>query len=143
VATIDTIDYPDAQLAAASEHLRARAHQTLRLLGATELAAFQEFGGADRLLVASNLGIHEFGYRPSPEDPEANTVGHYLTRWPNVKGVEVTLRYPRADSTRFEVHVSLREPNFQAAARGSSDAAVPASEFGSVCLAEVERFASR
>jgi hypothetical protein len=143
VATIDTLEYPDAQLQADTEHLRARARQTLRLLGAQELAAFHEFGGSDRLLVASNLGIHEFAYRPSPEDPAANTVGHNLTRWPNVKGVEVALRFPRADSPRYDLHVSVREPNFQASARGTSDATVPTSEFGSVCLAEVERYAGR
>jgi hypothetical protein len=143
VATIDTIEYPDSQLRADTEHLRARAHQALQLLGAQELAAFHEFGGSERLLVASSVGVHEFGYRPSPEDPSASTVGHTLTRWPNVKGVEVSLRFPRADSSRYEVHVSVREPNFQASARGSSETTVPAVEFGSACLTEVERHAGR
>ncbi len=143
MATIDTIEYPDAQLQAETEHLRARARQTLRLLGAHELAAFHEFGGSDRLLVASSLGVHEFSYRPSPEDPGVPTVGHTLTRWANVKGVEVGLRYPRADSPRYEVHVSVREPNFQASARGSSEASVPAMDFGSACLTEVERATGR
>ena len=93
MATIDELVYPDAQQESDSEHLRARAHQTLRLLRAPEIAAFQEFGGSDRLLVASSMGIHEFSYRPAPDDPMENTVSHTLTRWPNVKGVEMALRY--------------------------------------------------
>ena len=44
MATIDELVYPDAQQEADSEHLRARALQTLRLLRAQEIAAFQEFG---------------------------------------------------------------------------------------------------
>ena len=110
MATIDDLQYPDADAEAESEHLRARARQTLRLLNAHEVAAFQEFGGSDRLVVASNLGVHEFSYRPAPDDPGDLTVGHVLTRWPNVKGVEMALRFPRADSPRYGVHVSIREP---------------------------------
>lgn len=143
MATIDQLEYPDAQLEADTEHLRARARQTLRLLGAHEIAAFVEFGGSDRLLVASNLGVHEFGYRPAPDDPDDQTVGHVLTRWPNVKGVEVALRFPRADSARYGVHVSIREPGFQATASVAGDIVVPLIEFGSACVAEIERYAVR
>ena len=139
MATIDELIYPDAQQEVDSEHLRARAHQTLRLLRAQELAAFQEFGGADRLLVASSLGIHEFSYRPSQEDPGESTVSHALTRWPNVKGVEMALRFARADSARYAVHVSVREPNFQAAASVPTDTSVPLTDFGGTCVAEIER----
>jgi hypothetical protein len=140
MATIDELVYPDAQQESDSVHLRARAHQTLRLLRATEIAAFQEFGGSDRLLVASSMGIHEFSYRPAPEDPMENTVGHTLTRWPNVKGVEMAIRYARADSTRYAVHVSVREPNFQASASVTTDVSVPLTDFGSTCVAEIERY---
>jgi hypothetical protein len=139
MATIDELVYPDAQQEADSEHLRARARQTLRLLRAQELAAFQEFGGSDRLLVASSVGIHEFSYRPAPEDPVENTVGHTLTRWANVKGVEMALRFARADSARYAVHVSVREPNFQAQASVTTDVSVPLTDFGGVCVAEFER----
>ena len=139
MATIDELQYPSGESHADSEHLRARALQTLRLLGAHEIAAFQEFGGSDRLLVASNLGVHEFGYRPAPDDPGDLTVGHVLTRWPNVKGVEVALRFPRADSPRYGVHVSIREPGFQATASVATDINVPLVEFGSACVAEIER----
>lgn len=142
VATIDELGYPSSEDEADSEHLRARARQTLRLLGAREIAAFQEFGGADRLVVASNLGVHEFGYRPAPDDPGELTVGHVLTRWPNVRGVEVALRYPRADSPRYGVHVSIREPGFQATASVATDETVPLVEFGSACVAEIERHAT-
>ena len=140
MATIDELVYPDARQEADSEHLRARARQTLRLLRAQELAAFQEFGGSDRLLVASSLGVHEFSYRPAPEDPSEPTVGHTLTRWPNVKGVELALRYPRADSARYAIHVSLREPNFQASASVAADVSVPLTDFGGTCVAEIERY---
>ncbi len=143
MATIDTLEYPDARAQTDSEHLRARALQTLRLLGAREIAAFLEFGGSDRLLVASNLGVHEFSYRPAPEDPVESTVGHVLTRWPNVKGVEVALRFPRADSPRYGVHVSVREPGFQATASVATDVNVPLIDFGSACVAEIERYATR
>ncbi len=142
MATIDELVYPDAQQEADAEHLRARARQTLRLLRAQELAAFQEFGGSDRLLVASSLGIHEFSYRPAPEDPGESTVSHSLTRWPNVKGVEMALRFARADSTRYAVHVSVREPNFQASASVATDINVPLTDFGSTCVAEIERYAA-
>ena len=120
-----------------------RARQTLRLLRAQELAAFQELGGSDRLLVASSLGIHEFSYRPAPEDPAESTVSHSLTRWPNVKGVEMALRFARSDSARYGVHVSVREPNFQASASVATDINVPLTDFGSTCVAEIERYAVR
>jgi hypothetical protein len=142
MATIDELAYPDAQQESDAEHLRARARQTLRLLGAREIAAFQEFGGSDRLLVASSLGIHEFSYRPAPDDPSESTVGHSLTRWPNVKGVEMAIRYQRADSDRYGVHVSVREPNFQASASVATDSSVPLTDFGSTCVAEIDRFSS-
>ena len=143
VATIDTIGYPDAELHAESAHLRARARQTLRILGAQELAAFQEFGGAERLLVASDIGVHEFSYRPSPEDPSASTVGHTLTRWPNVKGVELVVRFPRADSDRYMAHFSIREPNIQASVNVQGDVPVPVVEFGNACVGQFERHAAR
>jgi hypothetical protein len=139
VATIEELQYPSAESEAESEHLRARARQTLRLLGAREIAAFQEFGGSDRLVVASNLGVHEFSYRPAPDDPGDLTVGHVLSRWPNVKGVELALRFPRADGPRYGVHVSIREPGFQATASVATDVSVPLVEFGSACVAEIER----
>ena len=142
MATIDELVYPDAQHEVDSEHLRARARQTLRLLRAQEIAAFQEFGGSDRLLVASNLGIHELSYRPAVEDPNESTVSHNLTRWPNVKGVEMAIRFARADSARYQVHVSVREPNFQASASVSTDVSVPLTDFGGNCVAEIERYAT-
>jgi len=142
LATIDELQYPDADAEAESEHLRARARQTLRLLNAHEVASFQEFGGSDRLVVASNLGVHEFSYRPAPEHPGDLTVGHVLTRWPNVTGVEMALRFARADSPRYGVHVSIREPGFQATASVATDVNVPLVEFGSACVAEIERHAT-
>jgi len=142
MATIDELVYPDAQQEADAGHLRARARQTLRLLRAVEIAAFQEFGGSDRLLVASNLGIHELSYRPATDDPSESTVTHALTRWPNVKGVEMVIRYARAESARYAVHVSVREPNFQASASVTTDASVPLTDFGSCCVAEIERYAT-
>ncbi len=135
MATIDELVYPEQQLEAESEHLRARAHQTLRLLGTHAIAAYQEFGGADRLLVASDLGVHEFAYRPAPDDPFESTVSQVLTRWANVKGVEMALRYARADSPRYAVHVSIREPGVQGALSVAGDEVVPLVEFGAACLA--------
>lgn len=142
MATIDTLSFPDPRVEEETRNLRDRARQVLRLLHATELAAFQELGGADRLLVASDLGIHEFGYRPSSEDPSVPTVGHALTRWVNVKGVELAIRFARADSDRYVAHVSIREPNFQAGTTVTGDAPSAAVEFGSACLGQFERAAA-
>lgn len=140
---LDDLDYPDIYVRERFADMRARAAQTMRILQTTELAAFQELGQYERLLVASTLGIHEFTYRPSASDPTVDTVSHALTRWSNVRGLEVHVGFVRADLARYGIMVNVREPGFQGRAEIADDAGSALGDFGAVCVAQAEHATRR
>jgi hypothetical protein len=123
--------------------MRARALQTLRILKTDELASFQELGQYERLLVASTLGIHEFTYRASANDVTVDTVTHTLTRWSNVRGLEVHVGFVRADLPRYGIMVNVREPGFQARVEIADDASSALGDFGAICVERAEHATRR
>lgn len=140
---IEDLDYPDAYTADRFADMRARATQAMHILATEQLAAYQELGQYERLLVASALGIHEFTYRPSAADPTIDTVAHGLTRWSNVKGLEVTIGFVRADQARYGIMVNIREPGFQASIEMPDDTESALGAFGAICVREAEHATRR
>ncbi len=140
---IEDLRYPDDDTANRFADMRARAAQAMRVLMTEQLAAYQELGQFERLLVASTLGIHELTYRPSATDPTLDTVAHALTRWSNVKGLEVNIGFVRADQARYGILVNIREPGFQAATEIAEDTGSALGEFGAVCVREAEHATRR
>jgi hypothetical protein len=137
------LGYPDIYVRERFADMRARAEQAIRILKATELASFQELGQYERLLVASTLGIHEFTYRPSAQDPTVDTVSHALTRWSNLRGLEVHVGFVRADLSRYGILVNIREPAFQASVEMADDTGSALGDFGAVCVERAEHATRR
>ena len=141
---LDDLEYPDIYVRERFADMRARASQTLRILQTTELASIQELGQYERLLVASALGIHEFTYRPSATDATVDTVSHALTRWSNIRGLEVHVGFVRADLPRYGILVNIREPGFQAREEIADDTGSSAlGDFGAVCVERAEHATRR
>ena len=140
---LDDLEYPDIYIRERFADMRARASQALRILKATELASLQELGQYERLLVASALGIHEFTYRPSATDATVDTVSHALTRWSNIRGLEVHVGFVRADLPRYGILVNIREPGFQAREEIVDDAGSVLGDFGAVCVERAEHATRR
>ena len=140
---IDDLEYPDIYTRERFADMRARAGQTLRILKATELASFQELGQFERLLVTSTLGIHEFTYRASATDATVDTVSHTLTRWSNVRGLEVHVGFVRADAPRYGILVNIREPGFQGRMELAEDVGSPLGDFGAACVERAEHATRR
>ncbi len=140
---LDDLDYPDIYARERFADMRARAAQTMRILKTTELAAYQELGQYERLLVASTLGVHEFTYRPSATDPTVDTVSHALTRWSNVRGLEVHVGFVRADLARYGILVNMREPGFQGRDELAEDVGSALGDFGAVCVNQAEHATRR
>lgn len=143
MALINDLEYPDIYQRERFADMRARAAQTLRILQTTELASVQELGQYERLLVASALGIHEFTYRPSATDATVDTVSHALTRWSNVRGLEVHVGFVRADLERYGILVNIREPGFQGRAEIADDTGSALGDFGAVCVERAEHATRR
>jgi hypothetical protein len=140
---LDDLEYPDVYVRERFADMRARAAQALRILKTDELASYQELGQYERLLVASSLGIHEFTYRPSASDSTVDTVSHALTRWSNVRGLEVHVGFVRADLPRYGILVNVREPGFQARAELADDVGSALGDFGAVCVERAEHATRR
>jgi hypothetical protein len=140
---LDDLDYPDDDTRARFADMRTRAAQTLRILKSTELASYQELGQYERLLVASTLGIHEFAYRPSATDPTVDTVSHALTRWSNVRGLEVHVGFVRADLSTYGILVNTREPGFQGRMEVADDTGSALGDFGAACVERAEHATRR
>ena len=140
---LDDLEYPDIYVRERFADMRARASQTLRILQTTELASIQELGQYERLLVASALGIHEFTYRPSATDATVDTVSHALTRWSNIRGLEVHVGFVRADLPRYGILVNIREPGFQAREEIADDTSSVLGDFGAVCVERAEHATRR
>ena len=141
---LDDLEYPDIYVRERFADMRARASQTMRILKTTELASLQELGQYERLLVASALGIHEFTYRPSATDATVDTVSHALTRWSNIRGLEVHVGFVRADLPRYGILVNIREPGFQAREEMADDTGSSAlGDFGAVCVERAEHATRR
>jgi hypothetical protein len=143
VVLLNDLVYPDIYQRERFADMRARAAQTLRILQTTELASLQELGQYERLLVASTLGIHEFTYRPSATDATVDTVSHALTRWSNVRGLEVHVGFVRADLERYGILVNIREPGFQGRVEMAEDIGSALGDFGAVCVARAEHATRR
>ena len=140
---LDDLEYPDIYVRERFADMRARAGQALRILKTAELASFQELGQYERLLVASTLGIHEFTYRPSATDATVDTVSHALTRWSNIRGLEVHVGFVRADLPRYGILVNIREPGFQAREEIAEDTSSVLGDFGAVCVERAEHATRR
>ena len=140
---LDDLEYPDIYVRERFADMRARASQTLRILQTTELASLQELGQYERLLVASALGIHEFTYRPSATDATVETVSHALTRWSNIRGLEVHVGFVRADLPRYGILVNIREPGFQAREEIADDSGSVLGDFGAACVERAEHATRR
>jgi hypothetical protein len=140
---LDDLEYPDIYVRERFADMRARAAQTLRVLKTTELASYQEIGQYERLLVASNLGIHEFTYRPSAADVTVDTVSHALTRWSNIRGLEVHVGFVRADLSRYGILVNIREPSFQGSVEIPDDTGSALGDFGAACVERAEHATRR
>ena len=140
---LEDLEYPDIYVRERFADMRARGAQALRILKATELASFQELGQFERLLVASTLGIHEFTYRPSATDATVDTVSHALTRWSNVRGLEVHVGFVRADLPRYGILVNIREPGFQARVELPEDTGSALGDFGAACVERAEHATRR
>ena len=140
---LDDLEYPDIYVRERFADMRARASQTLRILQTTELASLQELGQYERLLVASSLGIHEFTYRPSATDATVDTVSHALTRWSNIRGLEVHVGFVRADLPRYGILVNIREPGFQAREEIADDTSSVLGDFGAACVERAEHATRR
>jgi hypothetical protein len=140
---LDDLEYPDIYVRERFADMRARAGQALRILKTAELASFQELGQYERLLVASTLGIHEFTYRPSATDATVDTVSHALTRWSNIRGLEVHVGFVRADLPRYGILVNIREPGFQAREEIAEDTSSVLGDFGAVCVERAEHASRR
>lgn len=140
---LDDLEYPDIYARERFADMRTRAAQTMRILKTTELASFQELGQYERLLVASTLGIHEFTYKPSASDVTADTVSHALTRWSNVRGLEMHVGFVRADLPRYGIMVNIREPGFQASREIPDDTGSALGDFGAVCVERAEHATRR
>lgn len=140
---LDDLDYPDIYARERFADMRARAAQTMRILKTTELASFQELGQYERLLVASTLGIHEFTHKPSASDATVDTVSHVLTRWSNVRGLEMHVGFVRADLPRYGILVNIREPGFQGSKEIADDTGSALGDFGAVCVERAEHATRR
>lgn len=140
---LNDLEYPDIYQRERFADMRARAAQTLRILQTTELASIQELGQYERLIVASALGIHEFTYRPSATDATVDTVSHALTRWSNVRGLEVHVGFVRADLERYGILVNIREPGFQGRVEMAEDIGSALGDFGAVCVERAEHATRR
>jgi hypothetical protein len=132
------LGYPDDRTRERFADMRARAEQAVRIFQATELASYQELGQYERLLVASSLGIHEFTFRPSATDVTVDTVAHILTRWSNVRGLEVNIGFVRADLPRYGILLNIREPGFQASIETGEDVGTALGDFAAVCVERAE-----
>jgi hypothetical protein len=140
---LDDLDYPDIDTRERFADMRARAAQTLRILKASELASYQELGQYERVLVASTLGVHEFTYRPSATDSTVDTVSHALTRWSNVRGLEVHVGFVRAGLPRYGILVNIREPGFQGRMEIADDTGSALGDFGAACVDRAEHATRR
>jgi hypothetical protein len=140
---LDDLEYPDIYARERFSDMRARAAQALRILKTTELAAYQELGQYERLLVASTLGIHEFTYKPSATDVTVDTVSHTLTRWSNLRGLEVHIGFVRADGPRYGILVNIREPGFQGRIEIADDTSSALGDFGAACVERAEHATRR
>jgi hypothetical protein len=137
------LTYPDERTRERYADMRARAAQALRIMKTDELAAYQELGQYERLLVASGLGIHEFTFRPSASDVTVDTVAHALTRWSNLRGLEVHIGFVRADMPRYGILLNVREPSFQASVEIGEDTGSALGDFAAVCVASAEHATRR
>jgi len=140
---LDDLEYPDIYARERFSDMRSRAAQALRILETTELASYQELGQYERLLVASSLGIHELTYKPSATDVTVDTVSHTLTRWSNVRGLEVHVGFVRADAERYGILVNIREPGFQGRTEIADDTGSALGDFGAACVERAEHATRR
>ena len=76
-------------------------------------------------------------------DLRVDTVSHALTRWSNIRGLEVHVGFVRADLPRYGILVNIREPGFQARAEIADDAGSALGDFGAVCVERAEHATRR
>ena len=73
-----------------------------------------------------------------------DTVSHALTRWSNIRGLEVHVGFVRADLPRYGILVNIREPGFQAREEMADDTGSSAlGDFGAVCVERAEHATRR
>ena len=79
----------------------------------------------------------------SATDATIDTVSHALTRWSNVRGLEVHVGFVRADLERYGILVNIREPGFQGRAEIAEDTGSALGDFGAVCVERAEHATRR